>query len=225
MSFDHLQTLLLYFRRLLAILILSLSPQSFSLATPTSPQYFHATPSAELLYHWPSATPNPTYLPTRTPRPPSTPRASTPPSTPVYNYQLQPDPDGVEGFYIMKNAPGEPMATVAELNTTVNQYRSSHTLNTLYIDSQICVLADQRAHEIESDFSHDVFSTHFENGDYNHLGFQIIGENIWSGEFSAVHIVEFGWDQSPGHRANLQGNWSRGCAGIYGPNVAFIFAR
>lgn len=141
------------------------------------------------------------------------------------NYQLEPDPQGREGFYVMKSKPEEHMSSVDELNQAVNQYRATHNLSQLYIDPQLCDIALQRATEIEENFSHDQFATHVENGDYTYTGFNSIGENLWQGKFSGVHIVEYGWDQSPGHRSNLQGDWTRGCAGIYLENAVFTFAR
>lgn len=161
------------------------------------------------------------------PKPVSTPTPS-PPLLPANNspgYQLEPHPSGEEGVFVLKNVLPEPMSTEDELNAAVNAYRQTHSLNILQIDPQLCDIARQRAVEAETEFSHAKFESHVENGDYNHVGFLVIGENLWQGSFSGVHIVEFGWDQSPGHRANLQGNWSRGCGGIHQQTAAFIFAR
>lgn len=141
------------------------------------------------------------------------------------NYHIEPDPDGKEGFYVMKSIPDEHMSSVDELNQAVNQYRSNHHLQVLYIDPQLCEIATARAIEIDSEFSHDQFSSHVNAGDYYYTGYNAIGENLWQGQFSGVHIVEFGWDRTVGHRANLQGDWSRGCAGIYQTNAVFIFVR
>jgi uncharacterized protein YkwD len=140
------------------------------------------------------------------------------------NYQLEPCDEGEEeGCYMIRDAPSETMSTVEELNLAVKQYRKSHNFNELTIDQNICQIAETRAHEVDAQFSHDGFSSHVENGDYDFLGFSTIAENLWQGSFSAVHIVEYGWDKSDGHRANLQGNWSRGCAGIFEDNAIFIF--
>jgi uncharacterized protein YkwD len=158
------------------------------------------------------------------PFPPSSPKPSPLP-TPSENYILEACPDGEEDCYNLLNVPAEPMSTVDELNAAVNQYRSTHNLNLLFLDPQICELAAKRAPELEADFSHDGFSSHVENGDYDYTGFSVIGENIWMGSMSGVHIVEYGWDRSPGHRENLQGEWSRGCAGIYKTYATYIFVR
>ena len=108
------------------------------------------------------------------------------------SYVLENHPSGEEGFYVLKNTPDEPMTTVEQLNSAVNNYRQTHGLNTIFIDPQLCTIANQRAEEASKHFSHDGFQEHIENGDYNFTGFQEIGENLWQGSFSGVHIVEFG---------------------------------
>lgn len=141
------------------------------------------------------------------------------------NYKLTTCENDLEGCYSMNYSHSEEMATSEELNSTINDYRQAHDLNIIYIDPQICSVAEQRANEIKSDFSHNGFRNHAENGDYDFLGYSQIAENLWQGEFSAVHIVEFGWDRSEGHRKNLQGNWTRGCSAVSGFNAVFIFVN
>lgn len=142
------------------------------------------------------------------------------------NYNLEPCQDNQEeGCYSIKNAPLEEMATTAELNQAVNNYRSSHSRNTLQIDDQLCRIADQRALEAYQNFNHDGFRQHIEAGHYDSTGYKSIAENLWQGEFSGVHIVEFGWDKSPGHRQNLQGDWDKGCAGVAANTAVYIFLK
>lgn len=163
--------------------------------------------------------------PTKTPTPVSSNSPTqTQPEPPTENYLLESHPSGEEGFYVLKNAQPEEMATPAEIDAAVNQYRRGHNLNQLSIDDQICIIAQDRAREAAEEFSHDKFGEHVSNGDYSFANFSRLGENLWQGSMSGVHIVEFGWDRSPGHRANLQGNWSRGCAGVFETTVAYIFA-
>lgn len=146
-------------------------------------------------------------------------------SPPPAQYQIEDHPSGQEGFYVLKNAPWEPMSTVEELNKAVNIYRQTHQLNTLEIEQNLCLISQQRALEANETFSHERFGEHVENGDYDYVKFNVIGENLWDGSFSGVHIVEYGWDKSVGHRANLQGDWQRGCAGIFEETAVFIFAK
>lgn len=175
----------------------------------------------------PSPLPYSTLTPTQTPIP-KQPTASSKLETtqPQPKYQLSPcEDDAPEGCYTMRDVPFEEMATAEELNYALNNYRQAHGLNKINIDPQICQLANQRALEVSTNFSHDGFRNHIENGDYDFTGFQSIAENLWQGSFSAVHIVEYGWDNSEGHRANLQGKFSRGCAGVYATNAVYIFVN
>lgn len=205
-----------FLRGLAVFTLLTLNPNSVSIPSPT--------PS-------PSTSPEPTPITQNFDPSPSTPIPTDAPQlAPAQqpagpSYELLPHPSGEEGFYVLKNTPDEPMASAQEVNLAVNQYRQAHGLNQLSIDPQLCDIAQIRASEAATHFSHQEFQQHIEAGDYNHTGFQSIGENLWQGSFSGVHIVEFGWDRSPGHRANLQGDWSRGCAGIHHTTVAFIFAK
>ena len=146
----------------------------------------------------------------------------SPTATPAESYVIE---SVGEGFYKMSNVPEEPMTTLAELNTAVNQFRAAHGQGALGIDSHLCQFADQRAHEVKEDFSHDLFSKHIDEGIADGWGFRHFGENIWQGKFSGVHIVEYGWAKSPGHYAALVGDWTKGCGGVFEEQAVFIFAR
>lgn len=143
-------------------------------------------------------------------------------STGGQNYIVEPLDNG---FFKVVNAPEEPMSTVDELNTAVNQFRTAHGKSSLEIDSSLCSFADRRAHEISQNFTHDQFSKYFEDSNAPTWGFSNFGENIWQGKFMGVHIVEFGWAKSPGHFAALVGDWTKGCGGIYEQFAAYEFAR
>lgn len=206
---------LLLLMALLQPLAIETSETNISAAVPQS----NASASAVLF-----ESPLPRQTPTQTASPASTPIVPVAIATPATEqYVMEDHPNGQDGFYVLKNAPSEPMSTVDELNQAVNNYRRTHGLNELFIDEQICQIAHQRAVEANQFFSHDGFSEHVKNGDYDYTGFKRISENLWDGSFSGVHIVEFGWDRSPGHRANLQGPWNRGCGGIFETTAAFIF--
>jgi len=143
----------------------------------------------------------------------------------VANYQLEPIEGGEEGHYVLKNVPNETMSTVDELNTAMNDYRAAHGLPRLNIDEQMCQIAEQRAIEANEIFSHEKFREHLHAGDYDFTGFRVMGENLFDGSLSGVHIVEYGWDQSPRHRPNMHRDWTRGCAGIYKSTAAYLFAK
>lgn len=137
-------------------------------------------------------------------------------------WKLVPDPSH-EGLYVICNTTNEQMATVSELNSAQNAYRVSHGLNTLTINDGLCKIAATRAKEISTNFSHDGFESAVERSGITDKS--AFGENIASGPLSAVHFIEWSWDKSPGHQANMLGDWSDGCAGVYDRYTVFIFAK
>ena len=137
-------------------------------------------------------------------------------------WKLVPDPSH-EGLYVICNTTSEQMATAAELNIAQNSYRVSHGLNSLTINDGMCKIAAARAKEISTNFSHDGFESAVERSGITDKS--SFGENIASGPLSAVHFIEWSWDKSPGHKANMLGDWSDGCAGVYGRYAVFNFAR
>lgn len=127
-----------------------------------------------------------------------------------------------EGLYTICNVTVEKMATVDELNSVQNDYRQSHGLGALNINSGLCRTAGERAGEISLNFSHDGFEAAIKRSGLDKHSF---GENIASGPLDAVHFVQWSWDRSPGHRANMLGDWTDGCAGVSGKYAVFLFAK
>ena len=136
-------------------------------------------------------------------------------------WTLVPNP-GQEGLYTICNVTVEKMATVSELNAAQNSYRVEHGLGNLNINSKLCEVAAGRAAEVSKNFSHDGFKSAVEGSG---LGKSSYGENIASGPLSGVHFVEWSWDKSPGHRANMLEDWTEGCAGVSGKYAVFLFAK
>lgn len=126
------------------------------------------------------------------------------------------------GQYVICNTVVEKMASVAELNSEQNNYRKNHGLNALNINDALCKIAASRAQEVSKNFSHDGFEAAVENSG---IGKKSYGENIASGPLSAVHFVEYSWDKSPGHKANMLGDWLDGCAGVADKYAVFLFAK
>ncbi len=188
----------------------------------------NSTDDAVLILDLPS--PSPSVEPKVTPKATQTPNAPKPVQGGSANplckgitapWTMVPDPSH-EGEYVICNTVAEKMATTDELNVAQNNYRQNHGLNTLNIDSALCKVAGERAHEIAGNFSHDGFETAI---DRNHISYSAVGENIASGPLTGVHFVEWAWDRSPGHKANMLGDWSRGCGGVYSRFAVFIFAK
>ncbi len=136
-------------------------------------------------------------------------------------WKLVPNPD-VEGQYIVCNSQNGKMATVEQLNVAQNNYRKNNSLNALSINNDLCKIAAERAREIAGNFSHDGFEAAVERSGIQKSA---VGENIASGPLTAVQFVEWSWDKSPGHRANMLGDWLEGCAGVFDRFAVFIFAK
>lgn len=137
------------------------------------------------------------------------------------SWKMIPDPSH-EGLYVICNTTTEKMTTVDELNAAQNSYRVEHSLNTLNINSKLCELAAGRAADVSGNFSHDGFKSAVEDSG---LGKSSYGENIASGPLTGVHFVEWSWDKSPGHKANMLGDWTDGCGGVSGKFAVFLFAK
>jgi len=136
-------------------------------------------------------------------------------------WKLVPDPEK-EGQYIICNTEkSNQMATADELNSALNNYRVSHGLNALRIDGTLCAIAGERAREISQNFSHDGFEAAVERHNLE----KSAGENIASGPLTAVQFVEWSWDKSAGHRANMLSDWTEGCGGVFDRFAVFIFAK
>ncbi len=137
------------------------------------------------------------------------------------SWKMVSDPKS-EGLYVICNTTSEKMTTAGELNAAQNSYRVEHGLNTLNINSKLCEVAAGRAKEVSKNFSHDGFKSAVEGSG---LGKSSYGENIASGPLTGVHFVEWSWDKSSGHRANMLGDWTDGCAGVNGKYAVFLFAK
>lgn len=137
------------------------------------------------------------------------------------SWKLVSNPE-VEGQYIICNSENGQMSTASELNSAQNNYRVSHGLNALSINSDICNIASERAKEVADNFSHDSFEAAI---DRSGIQKSAVGENIASGPLTASQFVEWSWDKSLGHRANMLGDWTEGCGGVYDRYAVFIFAK
>ena len=135
-------------------------------------------------------------------------------------WKLVPDPEKEGQFIICNSETGNKMATADELNSTLNNYRVAHGLNALRIDGTLCAIAAERAREISQNFSHDGFEAAVERHNLQ----KSAGENIASGPLTAVQFVEWSWDKSPGHKANMLSDWNEGCGGVFDRFAVYIFA-
>lgn len=103
---------------------------------------------------------------------------------------------------------------VREIFNLVNQERVTNGLEKLTLSNELCNIADVRAKEIYSNFSHngfDAYSSDIKN-DFNTI---YVSENIAKWARNASEVMS-GWMNSSGHRANiLNGNFENIGIGIY----------
>ena len=118
--------------------------------------------------------------------------------------------------------PQPPPAT--NLNDVVNQYRSSIGLPKLSTRADLCNLSKDRLNEVIVDFNHDGFRRRIDAGVFSALGFTAFAENIWQGNGYPKSALE-SWVNSPGHKANLEGDYQYGCGVVANDRAVFLFAR
>ncbi|MBI4038002.1 CAP domain-containing protein [Candidatus Curtissbacteria bacterium] len=108
---------------------------------------------------------------------------------------------------------------VGDINGEVNEYRNKNGKVPLNISDSICSIANARLAEIRRDFSHQNWSEPL-----HALGFSAGAENIAMGSKGSFYVVNVQWAKSPGHNANMLGDYSNGCGVYDGKYAAFLFA-
>lgn len=103
----------------------------------------------------------------------------------------------------------------------IEMFNLNRKLNALIIDNTLCSIAQNRVREISQNFSHDGFEAAVERHNLQ----KSAGENIALGLLTAVQFVEWSWDKSSGHRANMLSDWNEDCAGVFDRFAVFIFAK
>ncbi len=102
----------------------------------------------------------------------------------------------------------------------VNKERATKGLSALTFDNELCQVANLRAEEIATLFSHtrpngkDCFSAYTELG-YTNYEYCTRGENIAAGQKTSVFVME-SWMNSSGHCANILGSkYTKIGVGVY----------
>jgi uncharacterized protein YkwD len=93
---------------------------------------------------------------------------------------------------------------IMQVFNLVNEQRAANGLEKLTLDETICKMADVRADEVSTYFSHtrpDGTSCFTIFKDYNY-SYTAVGENIAKGQTSAQQVMN-DWMNSSGHRANI----------------------
>jgi uncharacterized protein YkwD len=91
----------------------------------------------------------------------------------------------------------------------VNEDRKQHGLAILQINSMESSLAARHSHDMASGkvkFGHDGFNARARTIQKS-LGSMEVGENVASGPMTAREVVD-GWLKSPGHKKNIEGDFT-----------------
>jgi uncharacterized protein YkwD len=97
----------------------------------------------------------------------------------------------------------------SEILQYVNEDRSKHDLPPLVMNSVESSLASKHSHDMASGkvkFGHDGFNARAKSIQKS-LGSTEVGENVASGVMTAREVVD-GWLNSPGHKKNIEGNFT-----------------
>lgn len=100
-----------------------------------------------------------------------------------------------------------PSYTGEDLWEAVQNYRRAHTLKEFKQANELCTVASIRVNELlelgKLD-NHDGFDARANEFFERNPDWSSINENLASGYSTAVQVVEWGWDQSLGHKALIQ---------------------
>jgi uncharacterized protein YkwD len=118
------------------------------------------------------------------------------------------------GFLLMAGIGYQPAVApedtmVAEILKYVNEDRIEHGLPTLQMNSMESQLAEKHSRDMATGkvkFGHDGFNSRAKTIQ-KELGSTEIGENVASGPMTAREVVD-GWLKSPGHKKNIEGNFT-----------------
>lgn len=121
-----------------------------------------------------------------------------------------------DGSYTMKIKMDDRMSTAPELFEAINNYRNTKGKSSLAWDDRLAGYAQERANYIctNGGDGHAGFYKFLEEGGYDKLGFNGLGENQGRMKLIGVHLVEWMYAQSPGHEKNQLGPWSHMGVGI-----------
>jgi uncharacterized protein YkwD len=100
-------------------------------------------------------------------------------------------------------------AMESEILQYVNEDRTKHDLPPLLMNAIESSLASKHSHDMASGkvkFGHDGFNARAKSIQKS-LGSTEVGENVASGLMTAREVVD-GWLNSPGHKKNIEGNFT-----------------
>ena len=108
----------------------------------------------------------------------------------------------VSANYVLVTPTPKPM-TEDDLLVEFNNYRVAHNLKPVVYEKKLCEIADVRAEEIKTDWSHNGFvpKTVDLTNKYKIKEYEI-GENLAKSFISADQVI-YAWDTSPTHKENM----------------------
>jgi uncharacterized protein YkwD len=112
----------------------------------------------------------------------------------------------------------------SEILQYVNDDRKEHGLSPLQLNAVESSLAGQHSRDMASGkvkFGHDGFSKRAK-AIQKALGGTVFGENVASGRMTAREVVD-GWLNSPGHKKNIEGNFTITGIGYASDNKGEIY--
>ncbi len=116
-----------------------------------------------------------------------------------------------EDPYVQKSIspqpPARPTFTGEDLWRAVQDYRRAHGLSEFSMSTELCTVASIRLNEqleLGRLDNHDGFDARADEFFEKNPGWTGINENLATGYTTATQTVEWGWDQSLGHKALIQ---------------------
>lgn len=112
-----------------------------------------------------------------------------------------------------------------DLLVDFNEYRLNHNLQPVVENKELCKLAEIRAKQIPTDWSHKGFDPLADQFLLNHRQYYKIGENL-ARFYATPQAVMIAWDKSPKHKANLvEPNYSQVCFRVNGNYIVQILGE
>src|SRR5665213_2274743 len=117
------------------------------------------------------------------------------------------------GFFLFLSpnsfSPATDSSLANDVFTKTNQFRKSQGLNGLIMKQELNAIAQQHSEDMASGrvaFGHDGFGDRQKKASEEIQGMHAFAENVAYGVNTAKEVVTL-WENSPGHRRNMLGNY------------------
>jgi uncharacterized protein YkwD len=103
-----------------------------------------------------------------------------------------------------------------EILVQINQYRKSKKLSALKLNTDIITEARKHSRDMANNsvaFGHGGFQDRAKRLQSKISGFKGVAENVAYGQRNATEVVA-GWIASPGHKVNIEGNYTQTGIGV-----------